>query len=110
MKIKLLLQIVNYDKILSKNIKQLPLIENDEIIFDRNYHYKKLENKIDFNTRLTVKFTQQVIKNSITLLPILKEEFEFLLEKAGFNNSNYYGNFNMELFSIESPAFIIEAW
>ena len=107
---KLLLQIVNYDKIIKKNIKQLPLIENDEIIFERNYHYRKSENKIDFNTRLTVKSTQQIIENRIELLPLLKKELALLLNKAGFNNCNYYGNFNSELYTINSPALIIEAW
>ena len=107
---KLLLQIVNYDKIIEKNIEQLPLIENDEIIFERNYFYRKSENKIDFNTRLTVKSTQQIIENSIKLLPVLKNELALLLNKAGFNNCNYYGNFNMELYAIDSPALIVEAW
>ena len=107
---KLLLQIVNYDKILLKNIKQLPLIENDEIIFERNYCYHKTENKIDFNTRLTVKSTQQIIENSVELLPLLKEELALLLDKAGFENCNYYGNFNKETYAIDSPALIVEAW
>jgi len=107
---KLLLQIVNYDRIITKNIKTLPLIENDEIIFERNYRYKKFENKIDFNTRLTVKSTQQIIDNSIELLPLLKNELVSLLNKAGFNNSNYYGKFNQESYAIDSPALIVEAW
>jgi len=107
---KLLLQIVNYDKIIKKNIKQLPLIDNDEIIFERNYYYRKSKNKIDFNTRLTVKSTHQIIENSIELLPLLKKELALLLNKAGFDNCNYYGNFNQESYSINSPALIIEAW
>lgn len=107
---KLLLQIVNYDKILSQNIKQLPLIENDEIIFERNYHYQKSENKIEFNTRLKVKSTQQIIENSILLVPILKKELSVLLKNAGFINYNFYGNFNQKLYSIDSPALIVEAW
>jgi len=107
---KLLFQIVNYDKIIEKNIKQLPIIKNDEIIFERNYYYRKSENKIDFNTRLTVKLPQQIIENSIELLPVLKNELAILLKNAGFNNCNYYGNFNQESYSIDSPALIVEAW
>jgi len=107
---KLLLQIVNYDKIIQKDIKQLPLIENDEIIFERNYHYRKSENKIDFNTKLTVQSTKEIIENKIELMPILKKELALLLNKAGFNNCNYYGNFNLEPYAIDSPALIIEAY
>tara|TARA_R110001583_G_scaffold14849_3_gene61791 strand:+ start:3002 stop:3727 length:726 start_codon:yes stop_codon:yes gene_type:complete len=106
---KLLLQIVNYDKIIEKNIKQLPIIENDEILFERNYHYRKSENKIDFNTRLTVKAAQQIIENSIELLPLLKNELALLLKNAGFYNCNFYGNFNQEPYTINSPALIVEA-
>ena len=107
---KLLVQIVNYDKILTKDIKQLPLLENDEIVFYRNYYYRKLENKINFNTRLMVKSTQQIIENSIELLPLLKKEIALLLNEAGFNNCNFYGNFKQESYTIDSPALIIEAW
>ncbi len=107
---KLLLQIVNYDKIIEKNITQLPLIENDTITFERYYSYRKLENKIDFNTRLTVKSTQQLIENSIALLPLLKKELAQLLNNAGFKHCNYYGNFNEEPYTIDSSALIVEAW
>jgi len=107
---KLLLQIVNYDKILSKNSQNLPLIANEEILFERNYQYRASENKMDFNTRLTVKATQQIIENSIELLPILKNELSQLLDDAGFKNCNYYGNFKQDLYTIESPALIVEAW
>ncbi|MCL7765418.1 class I SAM-dependent methyltransferase [Polaribacter sp. Z014] len=107
---KLLLQIVNYDRIIAKNIKELPRIENDEIIFERSYRYRKPQNKIDFNTRLTVKTTQQIIENSIELLPLLKKDMALLLEKAGFKHSNFYGNFNKDPHSVESPALVVEAW
>lgn len=107
---KLLLQIVNYNKILSKNIKQLPLIENDIILFERHYEYRSTANKMDFNTRLIVKSTQQIIDNSIELLPVLKEELSLLLTQAGFKHQNYFGTFNQESYSGESPALIVEAW
>mgnify|MGYP001011199059 CR=1 FL=1 len=53
---------------------------------------------------------QQIIENSIELLPVLKNELAILLKNAGFNNCNYYGNFNQESYSIDSPALIVEAW
>jgi 2-polyprenyl-3-methyl-5-hydroxy-6-metoxy-1,4-benzoquinol methylase len=107
---KLLIQIVNYDRILSKQIKELPLIENDEILFERKYRYHAKTNSIDFNTLLTVKSTHQQIKNSVVLLPILKSEFEQLLKKAGFQNCNFFGNFKGEMFDLDGPALIVEAW
>ena len=107
---KLLAQIVNYDRILSKNITQLPFIDNNEIQFERNYKYLKEENRIEFNTCLIVKSTQQKIENSIKLLPVLKQELALLFNNAGFNNLNFYGNFSQDPHSIDSPALIVEAW
>jgi 2-polyprenyl-3-methyl-5-hydroxy-6-metoxy-1,4-benzoquinol methylase len=107
---KLLIQLVNYDRILSKQIKELPLIENDEILFERKYHYNTETNSIDFNTILTVKSTHQQIRNSVVLLPILKSALEQLLKKAGFQNSNFFGNFKGEMYDLDSPALIVEAW
>lgn len=107
---KLLIQIVNYDRILSKSVKYLPLIENDEILFERNYEFQKLENKIGFNTRLKVKSTNEIIENSIKLVPILKNELTLLLNNAGFESCNFYGDFKKDDYSIDSPALIIEAW
>lgn len=107
---KLLIQLVNYDRILSKQIKELPLIENDEILFERKYRYHAKTNRIDFNTLLTVKSTHQQIKNSVVLLPILKSELEQLLKKAGFQNCNFFGNFKGEMYDLDSPALIVEAW
>jgi len=107
---KLLLQIVNYDRILSKNINQLPKIDNDEILFERNYCYHKSTHKIDFNTKLIVKSSKEIIENSIKLLPILKNNLALLLNNAGFKNCNYYGNFNKEPYTINSPALIVSAW
>ncbi|MFB9052162.1 class I SAM-dependent methyltransferase [Formosa undariae] len=107
---KLLLQIVNYDRILANTIQELPLIENDDIIFERNYFYRKSEHKIDFKTILTVKSTQEIIENSIELVPLLKNDLVQLLKDAGFKTCNYYGNFNQDLYSINSPALIVEAW
>ncbi|WP_372755020.1 class I SAM-dependent methyltransferase [Mariniflexile sp.] len=107
---KLLLQIVNYDKVLSKNITQLPLIDNEDIVFERYYSYRKSENKIDFNTRLTVKTTQELIENSISLLPLLQDQLADLLKNADFNNCNFFGNFNQVAYDLDSPALIIEAW
>lgn len=107
---KLLIQIVNYDRILSKNIKELPLIENDEIIFERNYYYKAETNHIDFKTLLTIKSTHQKIENRVVLLPILKSALEDLIKKAGFKSCNFYGNFKRAEFNVDSPALIVEAW
>ena len=107
---KLLLQIINYDRILAQDIKQLPVIDNDEVAFERNYFYRKADNKIDFNARLTIKSTQQIVETSVELLPLLNRDLEILLRRAGFQNSTFYGGFNQQPYSISSYALVVEAW
>ncbi|HZJ74910.1 MAG TPA: class I SAM-dependent methyltransferase [Perlabentimonas sp.] len=107
---KLLLQIINYDRIIEQDIRQLPVIDNDEITFERDYVFRKSANKIDFNARLTVKSTQQIVETTVELLPLLKKQVETLLCSAGFDNYYFYGSFNQAPFSIDSYALIVEAW
>lgn len=90
------LQLLNYNHILHNNIKSLPLIDNEHISFERKYEYTEASELIDFNTRLTVKATGQVIENSVKLNPLRKEKLEELLQKTGFNNINYFGSFEGE--------------
>jgi len=103
----LLIQILNYDYILDKNIISLPFIENDEIIFERSY--SNLDSGlINFNTSLTVKKENNVIKNSIKLYPIRKKELESYLKKAGFKAIEYYSGFDKSKLKTDSLALIIK--
>lgn len=91
---KLLIQILNYDFILSENIKRLPLIDNNFIRFDRNYSYPFESGLIDFNTRLTIKQSGAQIENTVPLNPLRKNHLEQLLSDVGFGNISFYGGFD----------------
>jgi len=107
---KLLIQIINYDRILDEHIKDLPTIENEFISFERNYHFRKEEHLIDFETILNVKETGQQIKNTIPLYPIRKSEIDKLLRDAGFSEIKYFGNFKKEDLETGSIPFIVETF
>lgn len=85
-------QIINYDRIINKNIDSLVTIENSEVIFKRNYKFYKSSQHIDFNTELTIKRSRKVIKNSIPLLALVKEEIELYLRETGFQSITFYGD------------------
>ncbi len=106
---KLLFQIINYDRVIDQNIKSLPTIENNNIQFVRNYHYHPVENKIGFETILTNKISGVQIKNHIRLFPIRKQALADLLEKAGFQQINFYGNFKHSSLSPESIPLVCVA-
>ena len=106
---KLFVQIINYDRVLSKHIKNLPTIDNKHIKFERYYKYLPDKHKVEFKTILTVKESSQIIHNSVNLYPLLKEEANRLLLKAGFNTISFYGSFTKEDYSINSVPLIFEA-
>lgn len=92
----LILQIVNYDRVLAKDVKSLPLIKNEEVdlTFERYYDYISDIHKINFRTILKV--DGMTLENNVLLHPIKSEELIALLEKAGFINIKTFGNFKKD--------------
>ena len=125
---KIVVQIVNYDRILSRGITELPTIENEDkgIKFERKYHYDENRNKIKFNTRLEVenplteennknknignkdiKDKQQVFRNSVELFPLQSQQFVDMMEEAGFVNIDLHGSFSGEEYKPEESFHLI---
>ncbi|MDA3885378.1 MAG: class I SAM-dependent methyltransferase [Candidatus Delongbacteria bacterium] len=86
-----IVQIINYDRIINKNIDNLPTIDNEEIKFVRNYNYNEDIGNVDFITELYLKKDNKVIKNSIPLLALTKSEINKILIDTGFQNVKFYG-------------------
>ncbi|MCX7710036.1 MAG: methyltransferase domain-containing protein [Clostridia bacterium] len=107
---RLVLQIINYDRIIKYNIKELPAIENEEIglRFVRNYEYNKDRNVIYFNTELTIS-NEEKYENSIELLPLLRAQMEDLLKRAGFGRYQFYGDFKRSAYDDNAYMLVVEA-
>lgn len=103
---KFLIQILNYDYILNHNITKLPLIENNNISFERYYEYNKL---ISFKTILTIKKSGKTIENVIYLYPLRKQELGIILKNVGFRDVSYYGDFNKRALEEKSLPLVVEA-
>jgi glycine/sarcosine N-methyltransferase len=105
---KLVIQSVNYDRILKNQVQSLPEIvrEYPALSFFRRYHHE--EGHIRFVGALTVGESGQ--KKTWTaetqLLPILKNDLEQSFIKIGFEQIDFYGDFTKVPFSIESPALV----
>ncbi|MGE5614803.1 MAG: class I SAM-dependent methyltransferase [Bacillota bacterium] len=109
---KLLLQIVNYDRVLAKGITSLPTIHNEEISleFRRNYTRDKKRGLIYFDTELIVKEGDKSTRfaNRVELLPLLSASLQEILEKAGFGSISFYGGFSREPY-IPDDSFLLVA-
>jgi len=101
-----ILQVVNYDRVLSEGVKELPLIERENFTFHRKYHVDRVKHRIGFHTRLVIKETGQVLAGSETLYPLTFKELNSTLVRAGFTELQFFGNESKAPFSKESPALI----
>lgn len=110
----LLIQIINYDRILKHNITSLPPIENKGagVSFIRNYEVNEESSLVYFNTQLNIKEDNEIrtYKNSVPLLPLRSSELITFIQKAGFKDIELFGSFDKKPFnSDESYALIVKA-
>lgn len=106
---KFLLQILNYDYILDKQVNELPLIETGNIRFIRNYHFEKEKDSsfITFQTELVLKNENRSVKNETPLLALRSQDLRLLLEQAGFKNIEFFANFKEEPFGGEHLPLVV---
>jgi len=104
-------QIINYDRVLEKNIKSLPTIEvkDKNLKFHRLYRYDNRINRVFFKTILEVE--DNVTENEIPLYPLLSEDMKTLLQNAGFTNIEMFGDFQKTEFHRDSSyALVVTAY
>lgn len=85
-----IVQIINYNRIIQEEIKELPLIDNEFINFKREY--KLYDGWLDFITTLDIKKSGQRINNSLPLLALTEEEIRKITYDTGFRELKFYGN------------------
>jgi len=103
----LTIQILNYRYIIENKINSLPPIENDFIHFDRSYEFTEGSSLIDFNTKLTIKSTGEVIQNSVKLYAVTQAKLQQLLDEIGFNKLEFFGSFMSEALKSDSLPLIV---
>jgi len=105
----LVLQIINFDRILLKDIKNLPTIEDKKLglTFERNYSYDKQSNTIYFKTNLIV--DENIFENEIPLYPLLQDELVEAVTDAGFKKIKLFGDFNGSEFD-KYNSFMLVLW
>ena len=106
----LLLQIINFERVLSKNITSLPSIIDDEkgIEFTRAYKYNHQSGLINFNTNLNIKHENKEYSNSIELFPLLSSDLMSILETEEFSKIEFFSSFNSNDY-IKDESFMLVA-
>lgn len=92
----LIIQVINYDRILDGGVTSLPTIENEAKLlrFRRNYVVHETGDRVDFKTELSV--GEEKWDNSVTLLALRGNELADLIRLAGFEIKAMYGSFKQE--------------
>jgi len=106
---EILLQILNYERLLLGNVTMLPLMSAEEgaIEFRRSYVWEG-NRKVRFQTALRFSGGGQpgVVRNEIPLYPLYPDELWEMLTRAGFPRIRYFGDFAGSDFSPESEALV----
>lgn len=105
----LILQIINFDRVLAKDIKSLPTITDESIglSFERNYRYSKDQNIVYFKTKLTVR--EKSFESEIPLYPLLENELIQAITQAGFKDVKLFGDFEESKFE-KYDSFMLVLW
>lgn len=110
----MIIQIINFDRVFRHSITSLPTISDDHagLKFVRNYSYDENKGLIRFNTLLTVDGLdgREEYENSIELLPLLSGDMRELLQKAGFKDISFYGDFKYSEYDTESYMLVVKAF
>lgn len=99
----LLIQIVNFDRILSQQIPGLPTIDNEDVTFERYYHLDG--GHLDFHTFLDSPNGRD--ENHQRLYPIRTEQLIEAFEKAGFIGIQVFENFYGDSYDVNTSMFLI---
>lgn len=103
----LIAQILNYDRIIAKNVAELPLVETDNVVFRRRYDWR--DGRMHFVTDLELKNGGGSFHNDIVLRPILRGELDAALSEAGYGAVDHYGSYAGEDYNPDSFHLIVRA-
>jgi len=105
----LLLQILNYERLLRQEVTELPMILASEgtVEFRRKYEWEG-DRRVLFRTSLRFAGADEprIARNEIPLYPVYPEELWEMLGNAGFGDIRFYGDFARCEFSPDSEALV----
>jgi glycine/sarcosine N-methyltransferase len=109
----LIVQIINYDRILAEGLTTLPTLRDDDLglEFHRSYDLDPGGRKVIFRTELQIGAQEQrrVIRNQVPLRIVRREQLMELVRAAGFERLEWFGGFDGKPLSLESLPLILRA-
>jgi 2-polyprenyl-3-methyl-5-hydroxy-6-metoxy-1,4-benzoquinol methylase len=106
---RLMVQVLNYDRVYREKITHLPLIEDDAVRFQRVYELGPDRARVRFKTILTIKATGHAFTAETSLYPVGKDELVELLRSARFDDIRLFADYDRRPYRDEAFSIIIEA-
>lgn len=97
----LVVQIVNYDRVLKEAITALPKIVREGLLFEREYSFKE-DGLIDFRGILTT--NEGRVESLLQLYPLKLAQLRDALEEAGLVDLTFYHDFKYTLYRYREGA------
>lgn len=108
----LIIQTINFNRILKYNIDSLPTIIRSDagVSLIRKYKYDKEDEILNFSTELVIKDKNGEKKyiNNVPLIMIMKNEILSMFKEAGFKNIEVYGGFDKKEYNDEIYAMVVK--
>ena len=104
-----LMQILNYDYILSEPVTDLPIIDTENIRFIRKYAIDKNSPLIRFQTLLEIKKEKRTVNNETILFALKSADLVDLLKNTGFKEIELFSNFKQESFGGKHLPLVLSA-
>lgn len=104
---KLIIQVVNYTRILSQNVAELPFIDKPAASFSRRYSYDAAAHMITFYTQMIEKKTGQVIESQTPLYPLELKDLMPIVQSAGLTADPPFSTFEGESWQPDGAALIM---
>jgi ubiquinone/menaquinone biosynthesis C-methylase UbiE len=109
----MIIQIINFDRIMKNNITSLPTIDRKDegVKFVRNYRHSEDKSIIYFDTELILlkDGNEDIYRNSVPLLPLQSGELVDMAREAGFKDIIINGEFSEKSFDEDSYALVLSA-
>jgi SAM-dependent methyltransferase len=104
----LIVQVVNYDKILADGITQLPSIQTLRCTFARTYSLLP-DGHIKFNGTVYSSNNVAVFRDEVELYPLRSKELRSLLDEEGYRDIEFFNDFDGQPFDGSSFGLVVVA-
>lgn len=105
----LILQLVNYERVLAEGIERLPSIESTRCRFERQY-LRREDGRISFEVTLFSSTEQVVFRDRNTLFPLKAQDLEDGLKAAGFSRVEFRDSFDSGDYTGTDLGLVCTAW